>query len=63
MLLLTGLCQQQDVWQSQRQISGTKTLRHSFAPYLLINVERWARAIVGQQVKERGTERDLPVCE
>lgn len=34
MLLLAGLCLQQDVWQSQQQIFGTKTLGHSFAPYL-----------------------------
>lgn len=43
MLLWTGLCQQQDVWQSQRHISGTETLGHSSASYLFINVEeRWA---------------------
>lgn len=56
MLLWTGLCQQQDVWQSQRYISGTETLGHSFASYLFINVERWSGA-EEQQVK------DLPVCE
>lgn len=56
MLLWNGLCQQQDVWQSQRHISGTDMLENSFAFYLFITVERWARA-VGQQVK------DLPVCE
>lgn len=45
MLLWNGLCQQQDVWQSQRHISGTETLGHSFASYLFIKAERGA---VGQ---------------
>lgn len=37
MLLQNGPCQQQDVWQSQRHISGTRTLAHSFASYLSIS--------------------------
>lgn len=46
MLLWNGLCQQQDVWQTRRHISGAETLGHSFASYLFFIAERWA---VGQK--------------
>lgn len=54
MLLWTGLCQQQDVWQSQRHISGTETAR----TFLWILSFHYCRKVSWG----RGAESEGPTC-